>query len=117
MRSASPARPASRATNLHSEQRHHSAFRQGALIHLGAVIVARFVEQEFEIKDPLIRTLTYSALVAGAGYFTHLLRDNDREREHRGSVAPSVSLCCEHVGPDIERRDAEAVGNTVLTLS
>jgi hypothetical protein len=34
-----------------------------------------------------------------------------------GSVAPAVSLCCEHVGPDVERRDAEAVGNTVLTLS
>jgi putative transposase len=38
-------------------------------------------------------------------------------RFFRGSVAPAVSLCCEHVGPDVERRDAEAVGNTVLTLS
>src|SRR4051812_38249649 len=52
-------------------------------------------------KDKMIRDLAADEIVRDGKVLLHL----------------QFSLCCEHVGPDVERRDAETVGNTVLTLS
>jgi hypothetical protein len=64
--------------------RHGHAFSQNALIHLGAVIGARYLSQQ--VKSPLAKSLIYTAAISGASWIASLLwkksyKERDLERE------------------------------------
>jgi len=63
-----------------AHRRHGHAFSQGALIHLGAVIGARYLSQQ--VKSPLAKSLIYTVAISGASWVASLLWKNSyKERD------------------------------------
>jgi hypothetical protein len=64
-------------------RRHGHAFSQGALIHLGAVIGARYLSRQ--AKSPLAKSLIYTAAISGASWAASLVwkkAHKERAMEH-----------------------------------
>jgi hypothetical protein len=77
-----PAYPQSFTRQPATKQRphHHSAFSQGAVIHLGAVVGARYLSQQ--VQNPIAKTLIYTLAISGASWLTALLRERHYEQQH-----------------------------------
>jgi hypothetical protein len=74
--------PFTRTTHAQQTKGHSGlGFTQGALIHMGAILGAKFLAQQTESR--LAKSLIYSACIAAASWATKCMRQHQYQHERQ----------------------------------